>query len=156
MTQTNNLPLSVKGIYLRWRGKSTSMLRTVGLQFCATKCYITARSGVTSTFSDRRVNNCGHGNIQQLFSAKSRIVHYGWASGIVKCLNRGGTNWILGSTVQRWGPWHCLVRLTQQTLWPERWVDVKGVRSRWGQYAGLASGAFLVRSNMSTLWKRLK
>ena len=39
-----------------------------------------------------------------LFSAKSRIVHYGWASGIVKCLNRGGTNWILGSTVQRWGP----------------------------------------------------
>lgn len=66
MTQTNNLPLSVKGIYLRWRGKSTSMLRTVGLQFCATKCYITARSGVTSTFSDRRVNNCGHGNIQWL------------------------------------------------------------------------------------------
>ena len=65
MTQTN-LPLSVKGIYLRWGGKSTSMRRTVGLQFCATKCDITARSGVTSTFSDRRVNTSGHGNIHWL------------------------------------------------------------------------------------------
>lgn len=62
----SNLPLSVKRIYLRRRGKSTSMLRTVGLRFCATKCDITARSGVTSTFSDWCVNNSGHGNIHWL------------------------------------------------------------------------------------------
>lgn len=38
-----------------------------------------------------------------LFSTKCRIIHYGRASGIIKSFNRGGSNWVLGCTAQRWG-----------------------------------------------------